>query len=65
MIITKTQSVELNKYTCEVCKKRRGIGFNHFKCSKILQERYRDASPVPQPVHNGVIKAYKSVYERF
>lgn len=65
MRINKTQPVMLNPYHCEVCKKRRGMGMDHYKCSKILQERYRDATPAPKPTHKGVIKAYKSVYERF
>ena len=65
MQISKTQPVILNPYDCEVCKKRKGLGTNHYKCSKILQAKYRDATPAPKPSHTGVIKAYKSVYERF
>lgn len=65
MLITNTQPVNFDRYACEVCKKRRGIGVNHYKCSKILQEKYRNATPAPKPVHSGIIKAYKSLYERF
>lgn len=49
-------------YKCEICGKRRGLGMDHSKCSKILQERHKGAE---RPVRTVPIRAYNVMYERF
>jgi hypothetical protein len=49
-------------YKCEICGKRRGLGMDHSKCSKKLQEMHKDA---PKVVRTVPIRAYNVLYERF
>ena len=55
----------MSGYVCEICAELKGAGKDHSRCSKILQVKYRDKDRSPRPPHLGIIKAYKSLYERF
>lgn len=48
-------------YKCELCGKRRGFGMDHSKCSKKLQEIYKDR---PRTDYKQSIKPYSSMYGR-
>jgi hypothetical protein len=55
----------IDQYKCEVCQERRGSWQDHSKCSKILQAQYRDKERRPKPVHEGTIRMYMALYQRF
>lgn len=55
----------MDQYKCEICSERRGAGKDHSKCSRTLQAKYKDKERQPKPVHEGVIRMYKSIYQRF
>jgi hypothetical protein len=55
----------MSGYICEVCLELKGASKDHSRCSRILQVKYRDKDRRPRPPHLGIIKAYKSLYERF
>jgi len=48
-------------YKCELCKKRRGFGMDHSKCSKKLQEMHKDR---PRLESKQPIRPYSSMYGR-
>ena len=51
----------VNVYKCELCGERRGFGKDHSKCSKKLQEIYKDR---PRTDYKQSIKPYSSMYGR-
>jgi ribosomal protein L28 len=48
-------------YKCELCGKRRGFGMDHSRCSKKLQETYKDR---PRLEYKKPVKPYSPMYGR-